>query len=610
MRRAFGVCLFLSLLLAVTSFSAFAGVNTQYSTEYQETVYSVQSGTILFCPRYNPTGQVVAFTDSSGNLYSYDLVSRENKLLVVGGVHSTSRLSWAPDGKSVLFVTASGGAIRRVDTTTFAVTTLLMASDVGTSYLVDPFVMNGVLTVATEAGIYVAPMAVDGTLTGVARLVLSGANLSSQAVNGQEMLIREGGGSIWLVEGAGAILTGTVPVDFATTDRYLVAGGVGVKFAPSFSQDASLIAISWDPTGFFNGDPATLLWLDPNCQSTGCGSDFGVFVIEKSSVLAGAPVLRELSVGPGLHQAMLDLSSGGTRCTMITLAADGSVATLEVFSLRIMEQVYLNEVKKKGKAGTYLVRDTTVVRDGSGLALSLVAGIQIGNSDAAGENPNLGVVVLTPVSPSEEVAQQLALAGTVTGVPILREVSPSGVTMTPAAAMTVAYTDIAVNGLDESTLGVVYLPEGAVKTASKFRPAMVGAKAELPVIARDPVNNTLTVAISSFPSSGAKGGHSTFAVVGNPPLPPDTDGDGLTDEREVTLGTNPLRADTDGDGLKDGAEVDLYHTNPLLCDTDRDGCSDGKEVLRYHTDPLNPRSNPVQQARDLLRELLRRLFGW
>jgi Tol biopolymer transport system component len=68
----------------------------------------------------------------------------------------------------------------------------------------------------------------------------------------------------------------------------------------------------------------------------------------------------------------------------------------------------------------------------------------------------------------------------------------------------------------------------------------------------------------------------------------DTDGDGLTNERENSLGTDPLNPDTDGDGLSDGEEVDIYRTNPLNPDTDGDGLLDGAEVLTYGTDPLNP----------------------
>lgn len=60
----------------------------------------------------------------------------------------------------------------------------------------------------------------------------------------------------------------------------------------------------------------------------------------------------------------------------------------------------------------------------------------------------------------------------------------------------------------------------------------------------------------------------------NPPATnKDTDGDGLTDEREAELGTDPTLPDTDGDGISDGREVELG-TNPLkpdVWDTDGNG---------------------------------------
>lgn len=42
----------------------------------------------------------------------------------------------------------------------------------------------------------------------------------------------------------------------------------------------------------------------------------------------------------------------------------------------------------------------------------------------------------------------------------------------------------------------------------------------------------------------------------------DSDGDGIFDTVEATIGTNPNNFDTDGDGLNDGDEVD-NGTNPL-----------------------------------------------
>lgn len=67
----------------------------------------------------------------------------------------------------------------------------------------------------------------------------------------------------------------------------------------------------------------------------------------------------------------------------------------------------------------------------------------------------------------------------------------------------------------------------------------------------------------------------------------DTDGDGLSDQRELELGTNPKVADTDGDGVSDGDEVLKYGTNPLNPDTDGDGYPDGAEISKGYN-PLGP----------------------
>lgn len=66
----------------------------------------------------------------------------------------------------------------------------------------------------------------------------------------------------------------------------------------------------------------------------------------------------------------------------------------------------------------------------------------------------------------------------------------------------------------------------------------------------------------------------------------DTDGDGLSDERELGLKTDPSNADTDGDKLSDGDEVSMG-TDPLVADTDGDGLPDGDEVHVRKTDPKN-----------------------
>lgn len=64
----------------------------------------------------------------------------------------------------------------------------------------------------------------------------------------------------------------------------------------------------------------------------------------------------------------------------------------------------------------------------------------------------------------------------------------------------------------------------------------------------------------------------------NPATLLDSDGDGLTNARELEVGTSVTKADTDGDGLGDREEVEVYGTDPRNPDTDGDGFLDGQEV--------------------------------
>ncbi|MFA7244580.1 MAG: hypothetical protein WC070_00145 [Candidatus Magasanikbacteria bacterium] len=73
-------------------------------------------------------------------------------------------------------------------------------------------------------------------------------------------------------------------------------------------------------------------------------------------------------------------------------------------------------------------------------------------------------------------------------------------------------------------------------------------------------------------------------VVGEPL---DTDGDGLTDVRETSIGTDPLNWDTDGDGLSDADEVNIWKTQPMVADTDGDGYTDGVEIKNGYS-PTGP----------------------
>jgi hypothetical protein len=80
----------------------------------------------------------------------------------------------------------------------------------------------------------------------------------------------------------------------------------------------------------------------------------------------------------------------------------------------------------------------------------------------------------------------------------------------------------------------------------------------------------------------------------------DTDGDGLTDEEEITLGTSINNTDSDQDGLFDYEEVKIYQTDPLNPDTDGDGYNDGTEVNSGY----NPKDNaPGAKLLNILNQL-------
>ena len=63
--------------------------------------------------------------------------------------------------------------------------------------------------------------------------------------------------------------------------------------------------------------------------------------------------------------------------------------------------------------------------------------------------------------------------------------------------------------------------------------------------------------------------------------PVDSDGDGLTNDREAQIGTDPSDWDTDSDELSDYDEVAFWKTDPLNPDTDGDNYPDGVGAKKW-----------------------------
>ncbi len=88
----------------------------------------------------------------------------------------------------------------------------------------------------------------------------------------------------------------------------------------------------------------------------------------------------------------------------------------------------------------------------------------------------------------------------------------------------------------------------------------------------------LAILLSGLVACGGGGGGGSDPVTPPPPPPAvDTDGDGLTDDEEISLGTNINVTDTDGDGFPDKEEADNWDRNsgthlrfnPLVADVPR-----------------------------------------
>jgi hypothetical protein len=132
----------------------------------------------------------------------------------------------------------------------------------------------------------------------------------------------------------------------------------------------------------------------------------------------------------------------------------------------------------------------------------------------------------------------------------------------------------------------------------------IASTPDAPATIEVPVGSAVTVTVTGGQPDGTTAEPANLAFTaeaGSNPItlvfveqassePVDTDGDGLSDDEEASLGTDPGNVDTDGDGVQDGGEVSAG-TDPLAADTDGDGFTDGEE-RDLGSDPLDPASFP------------------
>jgi hypothetical protein len=71
----------------------------------------------------------------------------------------------------------------------------------------------------------------------------------------------------------------------------------------------------------------------------------------------------------------------------------------------------------------------------------------------------------------------------------------------------------------------------------------------------------------------------------------DTDGDGLLDIAEKTLGTNPFNKDTDGDGVDDFTDKDpVFAENPIINDAAQEGFQITSAIVENNYDPTTKKA--------------------
>jgi len=214
--------------------------------------------------------------------------------------------------------------------------------------------------------------------------------------------------------------------------------------------------------------------------------------------------------------------------------------------------------------------DPTLDPDGDGLpnGLELILGTDPFNADTDGDGFSDGVEVASGSDPLNPACTPLncRLSGEVESLTV-SAISTVSSTSQPTEADSVVFS--ALNSVLPTTQtheadSVVFSMLNSVLPTTQMQ------EADSIVFS---LNNTATSQsqLKSKSNPTTTSGRTPTTTGGNTPapmMPPDSDGDGLSDDQERQIGTNPFNPDTDSDGYPDGLEVALG------------------------SDPLDPRSIP------------------
>lgn len=319
-------------------------------------------------------------------------------------------------------------------------------------------------------------------------------------------------GDVYVVTGLQDILSNATSPPTTLGDPRVIqirtSESVNYATSPDLSQDGSLTIYCEDFNNQFHDDDffgsLALANFDVMVSNAdGSGSDYRI-------VASG-------------NQAVPMSSQGGTRITYISTIADPLDFHLFMTTLEVHTAVSGDSVGPPAN-NDMLTTNAQEAHDGSGTAIEVPSGTTFDFPTGVSQE----IVMSTPI----DLVDTPQLPPSVNAIPVVREFGPQGTQFSPPIAITIAYTDAEIEGLDEATLEV-YL----------YNPSTGIFDTPVAVTARDLPNNTISFETYHF---------STFGV-GDPG---DVDEDGLSDADEMNVyGTNATDPDTDGDGLPDGWEV-------------------------------------------------------